>query len=346
MSSEQAGAENESTGLEPWLPSNLLSVVPNSLAQWSRGFLRCRPEKWFPGLSTDWLPLAHALGFELRVTRVTPMLAGSPASLTFFRGYLDDEPIAVAVGQDSEEVLGEALLPGLGGKGWPYLLDYLARRLLTGLASTWSGPERATLQYDSQGGDYFGALSHEGAAKVEMLINGRHVELWVLIGGKLIALLDGLWRRQLRSTSSVPKGLYEVRCELAQIAVQPSMLVDYMRLGTAIDLEVPVSDIATLRIGAKPWLTIRLCRVDHKIAFETLPAPVAVRELPTGTTRVTIEFPQLSLDEGGVIEIAQPGALLVTEYPLTNRVDMIINGEKVAEATLQMYEGRFAITVL
>ena len=340
-----SGESESASGLEPWVPLKALpSFVPRA-ARWSRGFLQCRPERWFPGIAAEWLPLAQSLGIELRVARVAPTIQNSIAGrYRAYVGEINGEQVRLVLQEDSAQVIGSALLKTALPDGREVLVDYLVRRLLTSLASSWSGPDTAAFRY-------FGERpadesDFEGAVRLELLVNGRQAIVSITLGERLVSLMDGLWRRQIRSASSVGRGQYEVRAEIAQLAVAPAALTDYTDSGTSIDLEVPVSEVVTLRIGPKPWLMVRMGACDGRIAFETVPSPVVQREIAPGTTRVAIELAPFSVDESVVIELAQSGAILVTDAPLTDLVGMVINGEKVADAKLQSYEGRFAVTVI
>ena len=53
----------------------------------------------------------------------------------------------------------------------------------------------------------------------------------------------------------------------------------------------------------------------------------------------------LDLDVSAVAEMAQVGATYVTSQRLGSDVDMYINNEKIGQATLCTYEGRFAVSV-
>jgi hypothetical protein len=52
-----------------------------------------------------------------------------------------------------------------------------------------------------------------------------------------------------------------------------------------------------------------------------------------------------ALDGLQIAELSQPGAVLVTDTPVSERVSVTINQEKVGEGRLCVYEGRFALEV-
>ncbi len=335
---------DETTELETWNPSSYLTSFNVQSVRWSKGFLQSRPERWFPGLSAEWSPLFQSMGIEVQVVRITTTLEKVEGKGYVFWGEVDEAPISVTILEDSVQVMGNALLKVSQPGGREVLIDYLVRRLLGSLVSSWSGPELAELKYI--GLNDFESRSIEGVVKIEILLNGRQAVLYMSIGERLVGIIDGLWRRQIRSASQVNRGQYSVRVEIAQLAVSPSALIDYTRSGTSIDLEVPISELMTLKLGNKPWLMVRMGECGGRCAYETMPSPVIQREIPSGTTRVHIEFPSFVVDDTIIVELAQSGAIYVADFPVPENVQLVINGEKVADAVLQMYQGRFAVTVL
>lgn len=329
--------------LTAWDASRYVRKIDSRESRYSRGFLRCRPEKWFPGFPTHWLPLAHSLGVELKATEVKPAL-GLPVGLEIsFGGTVDGEPVRVAIDTASSRILLNAIVPGTSPIGSEIVLEYLARRFLASLAMSWSGPQSSVVQFDSQAVHRETDIS--GAVKFSGTVNGEAVTVWLALGKSLVERLDGLWRRQVQSTVKPQEAGTGVNIEISQLAVPPTLLVEYLKSGTVIDLEVPVSDSVTLRLGGKAWQAGRLCDVDGKIGFETLPGPVSAPVLPEGTTRLSIQFGSVTLDASAIAEMAQPGAIWTSAIPLSDAVQLVINGEKVGAATLCCYQGRFAITV-
>ena len=137
--------------------------------------------------------------------------------------------------------------------------------------------------------------------------------------------------------------------ELAQLAVAPSMLAEYVKPGAIIDLEVALGDSLILRDGsgasAKAWLAARMLNVGGNLGFEVQPGPALLPPLPEGTTRLSIEFGSLQFEPGVIPEVSQVGAMWETSVRLGDKVRMSVNSERVAEATLCSYEGRFAVSV-
>jgi hypothetical protein len=341
------GHGNTGGGMLPWDARRYLRHVNSDEARLSRGFLRSRPEKWFPGLGRQWLPLIHSLGIEVRLNEIRPVAVMPPGMSRGFVGTVDDEPMGIFVDAASLRTVLDAVAPGAVPAARDITSEYLARRLLGSLASSWSGPESSVVRFDPERDTR--EVAPAAAIKIGFSVNGNACELWLALGKVLVERLDGLWRRQVRSSSRQSEREVEVHLELSQLAVPPSMLVDYMRAGSRIDLEIPLSDLITVRLGSgtgsRAWMPARMINVDGRMGFEVLPGPAITPPLPDGTTRLSIEIGSFVLDGAMLPELGQPGAMLETDFPLGAAVVMAINSEKVADASLCSYEGRFAITV-
>jgi hypothetical protein len=136
-----------------------------------------------------------------------------------------------------------------------------------------------------------------------------------------------------------------MRLEIAHLGVPPQMLSDYLTKGTVIDLEVRASDTLIVRYGTKPWMPARMVEVGGKFGCEIVSGVLSAPAVPEGTTRLSVELTSVNLDSTHIAELSQPGAILVTDIPLGEMVNLVINGDKVGEARLCVYEGRFAIEV-
>ncbi len=154
---------NKPTGntLTPWEPQRYLRRVSAQQVKFARGFLRCRPERWFPGFAAQWLPLAHSLGIELRIVEVQPFM-GVPRGLD--HGYcatVDGEAMAILLDIASAKVLRDAFVPGAPDSSHPVMIEYLARRLLSSLALSWSGPQASAVRFGDEGADFVGQVPHD-----------------------------------------------------------------------------------------------------------------------------------------------------------------------------------------
>lgn len=337
-------AQNE-LELTDWKPEELLHKSSSSEAKLSRGFLRSAPEKWFPGFGMQWLPLIYSCGKDIKLKMVKPMSA-APAGLELgFCGSVDGEPIALLGSQASGKVLFEAFCPeAVSTASYPILLEYLARRLLKSLAVSWSGPESSMVMFEGELGAK--RVNSAGAVMLELSVDNNPCQIWLLLGPVLVERLDGLWRRQLRSSARHTAGKNVVTLEIAQLAVPPSLLTDYLKSQAVVDLESVVTDKVTVRVDGKATHLMRLHNVDGKFGFEgledILPNPI----MPEGTTRIGIELARFTFDPSQLAEISLSGSIFESEIKLGKRVNLVINNEKVGEADLMVYEGRFAMRVV
>lgn len=341
MSSPQRA---DNAGMTPWDPRAQLRQVDPQLARYSRGFLKTRPERWFPGFASLWLPLTHSFGAEVRVLEVKPQLSWPSEGAYTFVATVDDEPLLTRIERDSARVLLEALLPGTGFRAAEVFLEYLARRLLSTIGASWTGPQSSTIRFEPEMSP--ADVRSMGAVRFQIQINGQACVVWLILGKFLVDKLDTLWKRQQQAGQrggATDGGLVSV--ELGQLAVPPNMLVDYTRSGALIDLEVPVSDLVSIRLPDNNRLSCRLVAVGDCFGLEAIAGQATNTPLPSGTTRLVVELPAVSLDASQISDLATAGALVETGVPLAAVVRMTMNGQVVKEASLCTYEGRFAVSV-
>lgn len=333
----------EGHDVQLWEPQRALRRVHPSDAQFSRGFLRCRPEKWFPGFATHWLPVLHALGVEAKISEIRPVLAKLPVTDVAFVGTVAGEQMVIAMEGGDADTLSEELVPGAGPRAASIVLEYFMRRFVGSLGLSWSGPEATTVTF-ARGIDV-SEVPVVGSIRISCTVNTVPLTLWVGVGARMADTLDGLWRRQVQLLSKVAAGSSIVRLEIAQLGVPPQMLSEYLTKGTVIDLEVKASESITIKVGAKPWMPARLIDVGGKLGCEMTPGALTVPQIAEGATQLSVEFGSFELDASHLAELSQGGAILTTALPVSGVVNLVINQEKVAEARLCVYEGRFAIEV-
>jgi flagellar motor switch/type III secretory pathway protein FliN len=328
--------------LLPWLPQEDIKEMSSREALLSKGFLRAQPEKWFPGLASRWLSLSHLCLSDFRLVGVQPTLEVPPSSLTSFFGTVDGEAITLSLDPDTVQIILDVLVPEARSPARKVTLEYVARRLFSSLAESWSGPVTSIFRFSPTPPSSFDGFA---SIRLQFSLNGRPGSWWITLGSHTVTTLDGLWRRQVQSTSKGPQEGGRVHFEIAQLAVPPTLLEEYLQSGTVIDLETRLTDKITLRVGPRPWAMARLVTVENTWAFEILPGAPAVTHPPAGTTRLSIEFEPLSLRGSALAELSQSGAVLTTDRPVNDRVLLAIDNQVIKGAVLQSYEGRFAITV-
>lgn len=343
MGDQTVTPSGEGHDVQLWDARRALRRMGASEAALSCGFLRCRPEKWFPGFSTHWLPVIHSLGIEAKLSEIKPVLAKPPTDDVAFVGSVSGEDVVLALDSQMARALSDELVPGAGENASGVVLEYFFRRLLSSLVLSWSGPESATISF-KRGADP-SQVPVVGSVRVSFTINTVPFTLWFGLGAKMVDVFDGLWRRQVHSLSKTVQTSSVVRIEIAQLGVPPQMLSEYLTKGTVIDLEVKASDSVTIKIGNKAWMPARLLDVGGVLGCEMSPGALAVAPVIEGATQLSVEFGSCNLDSTRIAELGQGGAVLVTDIASGGTVNLIINQERVGTARLCVYEGRFAIEV-
>lgn len=338
ISSDSAG------DVEIWDCQKALRSIDLVEAKLSRGFLRCHPEKWFPGFSAHWVPLLNALGSDVRVLEIKPMIASLDSNYNCFKGMLAGESVLLAFDAQGSRVIIEEVVPSLDKSEHSGLvLEYLAQRFFAVLGMCQTGADALAPSFS--GPCSASDVPCVGQVKCSFSINSISCVIIVGLGQKLVEKMDGMWRRQMHSATRVSHRSGMLRLEIAQLGVPPQLLSEYLARGAVIDLEVPVSDLITLRIGAKPFMAAKMIEVNGKLACQTVQAAPVNISLPEGTSRLCVEIAAVPVDPPEVVELGQVGGVLVTNVNVGDAVTLTINQEKVADARLCVYQGRFALEV-
>ncbi len=331
--------------LSPWDPNTLLPRVTPTEIEFSRGFLRCQPGQWFPGFSAQWLTLTHSLGLEIKLGSIIPTLQVPTRVARLYAAKVGDQDIALAADDDSLLLIGNAVVPGSSEAGRFILEEYLARRLLASLVLGWAGPQAP--QYSFKGKSSLSGLKLGGGLTLGLSINGFQTTISLLLGPGLIEQLDGMWRRQIRSSLGERKATGTWEIDLAQLAVRPASLADYSAAGTVVDLEIPVSDGVMIRTGAGEVLAARLRNCEGEFVLEMSAVAPPPLNQPEGTTRLAVRLGTYRIDPSvDYTELLQPGTLVRTGLPAMNVAALVVGAEQIARAQLCVYSQRFAMTVL
>ena len=331
--------------LNRWDPYQQLSQLTRAEVDYSRGFLRCAPQQWFPGLAAQWLPLSHALVVELRVQEVKCLLK-IPAELSpqiAYQGSIDEENVALMMDDHAMRVILNAASPDGLDVAHSIVLEYLVRRILTSLALSFSASEPSIFKFEKLVDP--ATVEGAGLVRVSVQINNENCAVWFSLGPRMVERMDGLWRRHLLSRSRGGEGEGEYLVELAQLGVPPAQVAQYVRSGAVIDLEVPLSDRVVLRRRDGGAFPARIAGVGDELTVELQPGSAPLPAVGAGMTRVSVCFGRLSMSAADFTELQQPGAISTTGIALSDNLQMVINGERVADVLLGIYQGRFAVQV-
>jgi len=314
-------------------------------ARYANGFLRCHPEKWFPGIGARWSPVLSALGSDLRVGEIKPTLVLPDAQAVCFKAILGGETGIVAIDPNSARLIAQEIAPGITKpKDMSVVLEYIVQRFLAIVGMCQASTDVAAVEIDGRCSSSDAKLV--GSIKMSFSLNSTPVSVLVGVGEKVADMMDGLWRRQLHSAARASHQPGTLRVEIAQLGVPPQMLTEYLSKGTVIDLEVPVSESVTLRVGHKAFMPARLVEVEGRLGCQVVQGSLTNLAVPDGTSRLSIELASIAADAARLTELSQVGSVLVLDMAPGQQVSIVINQEKVAGAKLCVYQGRFAVEVV
>jgi hypothetical protein len=332
--------------VEPWEPRRVIRSLDPREARLANGFLRCHPERWFPGFSERWTPLVSVLGCELQVLEIKPTLFLPDESWNCFKGSIEGEGVLIGIEPHTAQLIAEEIVPNVSsGAQNAMIVDYLMQRCMAvlGMSQTVSETAGAMIFHGRCSFDDVAAVA---AVRLSISINSAPCAVVIALGQELVERMDRLWRRQVHSSSRLTSEDSALRFEIAQLGVPPHLLSEYVTKGTIIDLEVSASDTVTLRVGSKLFMPARMVDIDGMLGCQTVQGTAPSLTLPEGTSRLSVEIASVAVDHNLLSELAQVGSVFNTGRPIGNRVVLSINQDRVAEARLSMYQGRYAVEVL
>ncbi len=331
------------------LEQRLVELSPSE-AKFSRGFLAADLSSFLGDLADHWRPFFHSAEVEVKFIASRKSL-NYPQELTrIVVVEIGGESAVLGIDEFSLDYLSSALVPKIGVSSAECLVEYLERRFLTTLTKSWKGAEPLSCFYLSS--DWAEEVEVIGSVEVELVVAGEKVMFWVGIGPRMVEEIDRLWRKAFVEKSSrdnrerFDDRVHDISIELACLHVPPAMLIDYMRSGTVIDLEIPVSDQAYILVDGEPFATGTLKQLNGSFAVEILELDEEERGPVEGTTRVSIQIADLQMDSALLSEYRQPGAVLASSTSVRGNVSLVINGEYVASGILGEMNGNLAVSVL
>jgi flagellar motor switch/type III secretory pathway protein FliN len=262
----------------------------------------------------------------------------------------DGEIGVIGTTRDSEQIIAHAIIQNTDDSvAADIAVEYIERRLLATVSRSFGwGNSPFACNYLSD--ELSESVEVVGALKLGLSLGGEPVSFWFGLGPRVTERIDSEWRRYIVEESSGAEvghggNLSMITIEVAELAVPPALVIDYMRAGTVIDLQVPVSSKVKLRKSGRIWATGNLATFNGRFAVQIAELEPRDMGFPDGATRVTVELCQTELDRDGIIEHSQQGAELLTRTPLGNTAFLVIGGEKVARADVGIIDGNYAVTV-
>ncbi len=342
-------ADDSAQELAEWNPEERLAEAPLNELRFGLGFLRARPQRWFESFGSDWFPLFHGLGAEASVVSVETGFVFPEELDRVTPIEIDGEVGVIGFDRRSEDVICSTVAEGLPELAGDIVMEYIERRLISTLTRNWTGPDGLECFYIPP--EKTEAAEVVGVIRLRAIVGEEEVNVWFGIGPRAVERIDSMWRDEIvriraEQVGEIGDELETVHVEIAELAVPPAMLIDYMRGGTVVDLGLPVGTTVSVRVGERVLARGELMRFNGRFAVKITELNVPSLEAPEATTRVQISIAEVELDSVALLEISQLGAYLPTAVAVSDTVSMVISGENVAEARLGELGNRFAINVL
>lgn len=342
----------------PWDPEVALRRYRMNEVRFSAGYLRADPQALFPAFASHWIPLFHSIGVEVIVADVKSGLDFPEGLERIVPFQVDGEICVIGTSEETQRIMVDAISPGCAGTAAELVLEYIERRFIATLCKAWA-KSQAPLQCSYLAPGVYDAVEISGNVGLMLEIGGLPVSVWLGLGPRILERLDLAWRADVvKNFSLLPlsgahlsgdvgdSSLRSISLDLAELAVPPALLIDYIRSGAIICLERGITDLVSLKVDGSNWGVGTLGQFNGKFAVEMVDLNPITDPQPPSTARVRIELAELELDREGILEHSQPGAVLLTGTPVTSTCSLVISGENVASAVLGTIGGQMALSVL
>ncbi|MCB0328880.1 MAG: hypothetical protein KDD70_04435 [Bdellovibrionales bacterium] len=356
----------------PWNPHQDLPVVEQVELEFSRGFMRCKPELWFPGFAAHWLPLLHTLGLQVEVQSVRPKLdlqrepLDTSGAQTFV-GTINGEPLALIIPTDTFEFISRVQVPGGNLTAKHLVVEYFSRRFLTSLVHSWSANEDGEFRLESE--MTVAPKQFLGGVEIVFRVNGELCEVLVALGRGLLDRLDQLWISQVTQGSGVASGAFPLKLVLGHSFVSPSELEDTLVVGKSLPIEIGGTEECFLYLNEEPWMQGRLCAKaqglsgaedpiaggdslveeqgtkEGELLFQTSREVMDRHAGPPGTTQLSFELGSSHINKLEMMLLSQGNALYELPHIDPRQVHILIGGQKAASGELVSYDSQVFVRV-
>ena len=351
MVSHRAGKifDGQSNHVVGWSPGHELKELGHNEVRFGRGFLLACPDVLFKEIVSYWVPLFHVLNTRVEFVSCSMSLDFPDSLERIVPVDFNGEIGVIGTTSESQEIISSVVVPEAGTLASDVVFEYIERRLVATLPKSW-GRSAQVFQASYLSDELADSIEVVGAINLELRVNELPVQLWFGVGPRMTEWLDSDWRNRVIRTQPNPFGMSDdesviLSIELSDLAVPPGLVIDYMKSGAVIDLDVPVSDSVLLKRAGRLWAKGRLCIFGGRFAVEIVDLSCKEEAFPLGKTRLAVELGQVELDRDGLSEHAQRGAVLLTKLAVSSEAFLVISGERVALGDIGQYDGRFVVTV-
>jgi hypothetical protein len=333
----------------PWQPKEALALIEPKQLRYSGGFLAAQPNLWFSELRQNWSKFADHLGKSLDVKGVQT-IAELPDNLShYYTISINSEPAVIGIKADDVSTLVGLLQdspPALAGE---IFLEYLVRRFVSSLQKSWNQKDSALNCYYVQSGRV-PSLVVDGAIHIEVMLGHDLLPIWIGLSPVTVDKIDHIWKQkqapETLDVASEGQEIVAIEVNLVELAVPPSLLIDYLRTGAVIDLAVPISSNVLLRVEGIGKVLGELVRFGENYAIKIVGEVEEEASLPPGTTRLGVEIANIKIARARFLDILKSKGCFQTAEAVTNNVSLKIGDEEVAQGVVAVLDRRFVLKVL
>ncbi|MGA1190676.1 MAG: hypothetical protein ACO3XO_00195 [Bdellovibrionota bacterium] len=333
------------TDFREWSASEDLLPIRPEVIRFSKGFLRSKPEVWFPGFAAYWLPLFHTFDIHQESIETTPLLDLSAVKGITFYGSLDGEMFSLIVSEALFDFIARVELPAASQTAKHLFIEYFARRFMTSLASSWSAQEGAVFQFHSDLGSP--PVHCSAGVRLNFRLNGEMLSLVIGMSQGLLEKMDQLWITQMLRGVVHSRDSAGIRIVFGNTMLVPSEVGEVLSSGQMLPMNSGGSEEVLLLLDDTPWLEGKLWRHEGGIAFETIREVKEGVATEEGMTPVTFELGEIELSGRDIHLLAQPGA--IHEFPQIAdqpKMHIYVASKKVGEGRLLAYESQLFVKLL
>lgn len=326
-----------------WSPQDELSEVSTKDIIYSKGFLQSNPAALFPSFYSFWNDFIENYSIDINLLDIKKTLI-VPNNINYlYKGVIEKENIYVGYTADEFAYLGNMLIPAGNEKVIEIAMEYLTRRLLASLSFSWTASENAIIYFDGKTSE---TPKAEATIVLTLKVSGTRVNIYIMCPYLVVNTIDKLWRGQIQASSKY-RDISEISLDIqiAELAVSPTMLNDYLSKGVRVGLEKIVNDNVYIRKDNKKFLKGRLLHSNGRFVVEVLGSVENFSEPPQGMLDLSIQLGSVVVPGYVVSELSQKNALWDTGLEISNEVSIFVDNKFSATAYLASYDKQFAIEV-
>ncbi len=326
-----------------WSPSAELTEVSAKEIIYSKGFLQSNPQTLFPSFSSFWNDFIENYSIDIHVVEIRKLL-DIPSNVKYlYKGSIDKENIYVGFNADEFAYFGNILIPAGNGRPIDIVMEYLIRRFLTSLSFSWTASENSVIYFEGRTQE---KPSAEATLILSLKVSGTRVNVYIMCPYSIVNTIDKLWRGQIQASSKY-KDISEISLDIqiAELAVSPNMLNEYLSKGGRVGLEKIVNDNVYILKDNKKFLKGKLLQSGGRFIVEILGKVENVAGPLQNMVDISIVLGSVVVPGYVVSELSQTNALWDTGLELTNEVSIFVDNKFSATANLASYDKQFAIEV-